>query len=199
MTTNNTNSYNQEEEEQQQQDETLQDFDKMSNNLSWNIKDKSKVNEKLDEIEEQNRSEKTSQLSTSTTTEKDPIMIVKEINDQLEIIPNYLTKQYIAFKKLMHQALSSVTTTTTTEKLNSNTNELRKIAILLYKIMVIQTYQYLWKTYFKSGTGQLIAPFETKQKLFYSTTLPIWPKEIKTIVLSNKKDTTNENEIYLKF
>ncbi|CAF5168097.1 unnamed protein product, partial [Rotaria magnacalcarata] len=74
MTTNNTNSYNQEEEEeQQQQDETLQNFDKMSNNLSWNIKEKSKVNEKLDEIEEQNRSEKTSQLSTSTTTEKDPI------------------------------------------------------------------------------------------------------------------------------
>ncbi|CAF2051775.1 unnamed protein product, partial [Rotaria magnacalcarata] len=130
MTTKNTNSYNQEEE---QQDETLQNFDIMSNNLSWNIKDKSKVNEKLDEIEEQNRSEKTSQLSTSTTTEKDPIMIVKEINDQLEIIPNYLTKQYIAFKKLMHQALSSVTTTTT-EKLNSNTNELRKIAILIYKI-----------------------------------------------------------------
>ncbi|CAF2015042.1 unnamed protein product [Rotaria magnacalcarata] len=180
MATNNANSYNQEEEEEQQQDETLQNFDKMSNNLSWNIKEKSKVNEKLDEIEEQNRSEKISQLSTSTTTEKDPIMIVKEINDQLEIIPNYLTKQYIAFKKLMHQALSSVTTTTT-EKLNSNTNELRKIAILIYKIMVIQTYQYLWKTYFKSGTGQLIAPFETKQKLFYSTTLPIWPKEIKTI------------------
>ncbi|CAF1590425.1 unnamed protein product [Rotaria magnacalcarata] len=195
MTTNSTNSYNQEEE---QQDETLQNFDIMSNNLSWNIKDKSKVNEKLDEIEEQNRSEKTSQLSTSTTTEKDPIMIVKEINDQLEIIPNYLTKQNIAFKKLMHQALSSITTTTT-EKLNSNTNELRKIAILIYKIMVIQTYQYLWKTYFKSGTGQLIIPSETKQKLSYSTTLPIWPKEIKTIVLSNKKDTTNENEIYLKF
>ncbi|CAF2056704.1 unnamed protein product, partial [Rotaria magnacalcarata] len=37
----------------------------MSNNLSWNIKDKSKVNEKLDGIEEQNRSEKISQLSTS--------------------------------------------------------------------------------------------------------------------------------------
>ncbi|CAF4207584.1 unnamed protein product, partial [Rotaria magnacalcarata] len=46
MTTKNTNSYNQEEE--QQQDETLQNFDKMWNNLSWNIKDKSKVNEKLD-------------------------------------------------------------------------------------------------------------------------------------------------------
>ncbi|CAF4969468.1 unnamed protein product, partial [Rotaria magnacalcarata] len=69
-----------------------------------------------------------SQLSTSTTTEKDPIMIVKEINDQLEIIPNYLTKQNIAFKKLMYQALSSIKTTTT-EKLNNNMDELRKIAI----------------------------------------------------------------------
>ncbi|CAF2031572.1 unnamed protein product, partial [Rotaria magnacalcarata] len=44
MTTKNTNSYNQEEE---QQDETLQNFDKMSSDLSWNIKEKSKVNEKL--------------------------------------------------------------------------------------------------------------------------------------------------------
>ncbi|CAF4701790.1 unnamed protein product, partial [Rotaria socialis] len=78
-------------------------------------------------------------------------------------------------------------------------DELRKIAILIYKIMVIQTYQYLWKIYFKSGTGQLIIPFETKQKLSYPTTLSIWPKEIKAIVLSNKKDTTNENEICLKF
>ncbi|CAF4539314.1 unnamed protein product, partial [Rotaria socialis] len=167
----------------------------MSVDLPWNIKEKSKVNEKLDEIEEPNRSEKMSQLSTSTKTEKDPIMIVKEINDQLEIIPNYLTKQNIAFKMLMYQALSSITTTTT-EKLNSDRNELRKIAILLYKIMVIQTYQYLWKIYFKSGTG---LPSETKQQLSYRTTLSIWPKEIKAIVLSNKKDTTNENEICLKF
>ncbi|CAF4287697.1 unnamed protein product, partial [Rotaria magnacalcarata] len=51
----------------------------MSNNLSWNIKDKSKVNEKLDEGEQENLSEKMRQLSTSTTTEKDPIMIMKEI------------------------------------------------------------------------------------------------------------------------
>ncbi|CAF5153968.1 unnamed protein product, partial [Rotaria socialis] len=42
--------------------------------------------------------------------------------------------------------------------------------------MVVQTYQYLWKTYLKSGTGQLIVPSETKQKLFYPTTLSIWPK-----------------------
>ncbi|CAF4225825.1 unnamed protein product, partial [Rotaria magnacalcarata] len=104
---------------------------------------------------------------------------MKEIRDQLEIIPNYLTKQNISFKELMHQVLSSIITTT--EKSNNNNNnmdELRKIAIVLYKIMVIQAYQYLWKTYFKSGTGQLIIPSETKQKVSYSTTLPIWPKEI---------------------
>ncbi|CAF1617975.1 unnamed protein product, partial [Rotaria magnacalcarata] len=197
MATNNANSYNQEEEEEQQQDETLQNFDKMWNNLSWNIKDKSKVNEKLDEMEQQNLSRKMSQLSTNAIHEKDPIKIMKEIRDQLEIIPNYLTKQNISFKELMHQILSSIITTT--EKLNNNMDELRKIAILIYKIMVIQAYQYLWKTYFKSGTGQLIIPSETKQKLSYSTTLSIWPKEIKTIVLSNKKDKTNGNEICLKF
>ncbi|CAF4938338.1 unnamed protein product, partial [Rotaria socialis] len=65
--------------------------------------------------------------------------------------------------------------------------------------MVIHNYQYLWKIYFRSGTGQLIIPSETKQKLSYPTTLSIWPKEIKAIVLSNMKDTTNENEICLKF
>ncbi|CAF1584719.1 unnamed protein product [Rotaria magnacalcarata] len=156
-----------------------------------------KVEEKLNEVEQQNLSEKMRQLSTNATHEKDPIKIMKEIRDQLEIIPNYLTKQNISFKELMHQVLSSIITTT--EKLKNNMDELRKIPILIYKIMVIQTYQYLWKTYFKSGTGQLIIPSETKQKVSYSTTLPIWPKEIKTIVLSNKKDKTDGNEICLKF
>ncbi|CAF5199788.1 unnamed protein product, partial [Rotaria magnacalcarata] len=132
MTTNNANSYNQEEE---QQDESMQIFDKMSSDLPWNIKEKIKVEEKLDEMEQQNLSRKMSQLSTSATYEKDPIKIMKEIRDQLEIIPNYLTKQNISFKELMHQILSSIITTT--EKLNNNMDELRKIAILIYKIMVI--------------------------------------------------------------
>ncbi|CAF1043331.1 unnamed protein product, partial [Rotaria magnacalcarata] len=59
MTTNNANSYNQEE---QQQDETLQNFDKMSSDLPWNIKEKIKVEEKLDEAEQENLSEKMRQL-----------------------------------------------------------------------------------------------------------------------------------------
>ena len=149
-------------------------------------------------MEEQILLGKMSQLSTSATHGKHPIKIMKEIRDQLEIIPNYLTKQNKTFKELMHRVSSSITAAEKSKKNDNNMDELRKIAILLYKIMVIQTYQYLWKTYFKSGTGQLIIPSETKQKLSYSTTLPIWPKEIKTIVLSNNKDKTNENEICLK-
>ncbi|CAF2178521.1 unnamed protein product [Rotaria magnacalcarata] len=197
MTTKNTNSYNQEEE--QQQHETLQYFDKMPSDLPWNIKEKSEGKEKLDKMEEQILLGKMSQLSTSATHEKHSIRIMKEIRDQLEIIPNYLTKQNISFKELMHRVLSSIIAAEKSNNNDNNMNELRKIAILLYKIMVIQTYQYLWKTYFKSGTGQLIIPSETKQKLSYSTTLPIWPKEIKTIVVSNNKGKINENEICLKF
>ena len=150
-------------------------------------------------MEEQILLGKISQLSTSATHGKHPIKIMKEIRDQLEIIPNYLTKQNKTFKELMHRVSSSITAAEKSNNNDNSINELRKIAILLYKIMVIQTYQYLWKTYFKSGTGQLIIPSEIKQKLSYATTLPIWPKEIKTIVLSNNKGKTNENEICLKF
>ena len=46
-------------------------------------------------MEEQNLSEKMSQLSTSTTHKNDPIEIMKDIRDQLEIVPNYFTKQNI--------------------------------------------------------------------------------------------------------
>ncbi|CAF4406564.1 unnamed protein product, partial [Rotaria magnacalcarata] len=196
MTTNYSDLYDEQEEEDEQH-ETLQYFDKMPNDLPWNMNDKIKSQEKITEIEEQNLSERISQLSTNTTNEKEPIMIMKEIKDQLEMIPNYLTKKNKAFKEMVHQTLSS-TTTTTEEKSNNNANELRRIAILIYKIMVIQSYRYLWKNYLKSGTGQLFIRSKTEQKLFYSITLPIWPKEIKTIVLSNTKNKINENDICLK-
>ncbi|CAF5071144.1 unnamed protein product, partial [Rotaria socialis] len=79
------------------------------------------------------------------------------------MIPDYLTKKNKSFKEMIHQILSSITTTTTTteEKSNNNTNELRRIAILIYKIMVIQSYRYLWKNYLKSGTGQLFIRSKT--------------------------------------
>ena len=40
-------------------------------------------------------------LSTNTTNEKEPIMIMKEIKDQLEMIPNYLTKKNKSFIEMI--------------------------------------------------------------------------------------------------
>ncbi|CAF4263169.1 unnamed protein product, partial [Rotaria magnacalcarata] len=62
----------------------------MPNDLPWNMNDKIESQEKIAEIEEQNLSEKISQLSTNATNEEEPIMIMKEIKDQLEMIPDYL-------------------------------------------------------------------------------------------------------------
>ena len=145
-----------------------------------------------------------SQLSTIATQAKQPINLLKDIKDHIDRIPNYLTKQHKSFQEIIHQALPSIkpATTTTSVKSNKNINhnmdELRKIAILIYKIRIIHTYQYLWTSYLKSGMGQLILPSQTQHQLSYSTTLSIWPNEIKTMVLSNKMDKTIEHETCLK-
>lgn len=151
-------------------------------------------------MEDESLSEKMSQLSTIKTHAKDSVMLMKEVKDELEIIPNYLTKQNKSFEEMIHHALSLIKTVSGKSNIHANSmDKLRKIAKLIYRILVTQTYQYLWKTYFKSGTGQLIIPSKTSQKLFYSTTVPIWPKEIKAIILANNKNKTNENEICLQF
>jgi hypothetical protein len=55
----------------------------------------------------------------------------------------------------MYQVLSTITIATTTDN-NHKQEELRKIAILIYKITIIQIYHRLWTTYLKSAMGQLI-------------------------------------------
>ena len=79
----------------------------------------------------------------------------------------------------------------------STTEDLRKIAILIYKIMMIQTYQLLWVTCLKFFMGQLIMPSKTQPS--YWTSLPIWPEDVKAIVLSTNIDKANEHECCLKF
>jgi hypothetical protein len=137
-------------------------------------------------MEEQNLSQKMSQLSTDTTNEKKECLM-KQIKAEIENIPNYLTKRNKSFRQMLGQALSTMKITTT----DNNMEDLRKIAILIYKIKFIQTYQLLWAAYLKSGIGQLI--ISSKTKLSYSTTVRIWPKEIKNM------NQTNENESCLKF
>ncbi|CAF4352109.1 unnamed protein product, partial [Adineta steineri] len=95
------------------------------------------------------------------TTGKD--ISVTEMNAHIKKIPNFLMKQYKSFQQLLHH-------------LNPTSNDreqLGEIAILIYKIMVIQTYHLLWTAYLKSGTGQLLHPVQ-RQPL-YSLTLSIWP------------------------
>ena len=76
--------------------------------------------------------------------------------------------------------------------------QLRKITILIYRRLFIQTHQQLWTTYLKSGMGQLI--IQSNERFIYPTDIPIWPKEIKTMVQKLINVTkANENETYMNF
>ena len=139
-----------------------------------------------------------SQLSTNTTSKMPPTL--KHIQDAIEKIPDYLTKRNSSFQQMLHQALSTMTISTVDKNKSTHFQDLsRHIAILNYKIMLIQAHHTLWTTYLKSGTGQLIVQSQV-DLLFYSTTVSIWPKQIKTLSqLTNDKKTDREHDCYLKF
>ncbi|CAF1293754.1 unnamed protein product [Adineta ricciae] len=150
--------------------------------------------------EEHVLSQKMSQLSTNTTDTKE-WSLLKEIKVEIDKVPGYLTKRNILFNQMSGQILPQMELEMTVDDEQpstiNNINRLRKIAILIYKILIIQTYQLLWAAYLKSGIGQLIIPSQTK--LPYNTTLPIWPKEIKTMLLANNVEHMNKNETYFNF
>ncbi|CAF1399465.1 unnamed protein product [Adineta steineri] len=107
---------------------------------------------------------------------------VTEMNAHIKKIPNFLMKQYKSFQQLLYHLKPTT----------NDIEQLTKIALLIYKIMIIQTYHLLWTAYLKSGTGQLLHPVQ-RQPL-YSLTLSIWPKQIKTMI-----SLKNKNEVYLSF
>ncbi|CAF3845136.1 unnamed protein product [Rotaria sp. Silwood1] len=127
----------------------------------------------LKPTEEQILSQKMAQLSTNATDEQE--FIIKSIQNALNKIPIYLAKQNASFQQLLNQAISTIRI----EALNSHRDELRDIAILLYKIMLLQIYHRLWTTHLKSGMGQLIN--DSEKQFIYPTNLQIWSKEIKYI------------------
>ena len=137
------------------------------------------------------------QLFTSTTDKKSPTL--NHIQDGTEKLPDYLTKRNPSFQQMLHQALSTITTTSTVNNNNSTHLEsLRQIAIFIYKMMVIQVHHALWTIYFKSGTGQLITTSQMNSP-FYSTAVSIWPKQVKILSPStNGKTINDEHEFYLK-
>ena len=106
------------------------------------------------------------QLSTKAANEK-PI-IIKNIRDEINRISIYhLTKKNNSFKQLIHQVLSIVAMVST----NHNVEELRQIAILMNKMIFIQTHSKLWTTYLKSGIGQLMVL--SQEQFIYPTNISI--------------------------
>ena len=121
--------------------------------------------------------------------------MIKDIENKLKTIPDFLTKRNQSFQNMLHQALSTITIVPSASSSNkidnqNNIKALRHIAILIYKITLIQMYQILWITYLKSGIGQLIV--QSQEQSMYSTHIPIWPKHIKTLIQSTITTTINK-------
>ena len=102
------------------------------------------------------------------------------VKDDIEATPNYLSMKNKSFKDVIYQvSLSS-------SLLKNKMKELRRMAILTYKIMLTQMYHTLWSTYLKSGTGILKANELPGMK--------VWPTEVTALVVTQ---TTNEDEACL--
>jgi hypothetical protein len=121
-------------------------------------------------------SQKFNQLSTTTVT-KEQSTILKDMKKNLAQIPDYLIQRNKSFEKMIYQILSTITITVYKSDHDHKIEAWTKTAIIIYKIMIIETYHRPWTTYLKSGMRQLIIPYQTEQ--FYSTTVPICPKQIK--------------------
>lgn len=133
-----------------------------------------------------------SHLLTNATNERSSM--IQNLQNEINKIPNYLTKRNEPFKEMMSKVLSTIGMVTT----NNHRKELRKMIMLIYKIMVTQNYHLLWSTYLKSGMGQLITPSE--KSFNYSVVLPIWPKETKLLLQKSIHfNQTNENEMHMTF
>ena len=127
--------------------------------------------------------EKCSQTPVTTSNVQSSLIV--NTQTETETIPNYLTKRNESFQQLMHHAQSVMITTAT-----GDMEELRNISILIYKIMVTQTYHLLWSTYLESGRGQLLVPADRR-------TISFWPKELQTLFRQHSTtNQTNDNDMY---
>ncbi|CAF1083685.1 unnamed protein product [Didymodactylos carnosus] len=127
-------------------------------------------------LDEHTLSQQMSHLSTS----RQPTISSTNVKDDIEAIPNYLSKKNKSFKDVIYRASSS------SSLLKNKMKGLRRMVILMYKIMLIQIYHTLWSTYLKSGTGILKAKELPGVK--------VWPTEVKSLVMKQK---ANEDEACL--
>ena len=94
-------------------------------------------------------SQKLSELSTTTSNVNDNEASLKEIQIDLEKLPDYLIKRNKSFQQVLSQIISTISISKSEHK--DKIEELRKITIVTYKMTVIQLYQQLWTHYLKAG------------------------------------------------
>ncbi|CAF1546699.1 unnamed protein product, partial [Adineta steineri] len=118
-------------------------------------------------------------MTESTTTMNDGMFIDKTIEDHLEKIPIYLTKENITFQSIIDQALGMMNISSIGK--DNTRNDLQHTSILIYKMQILSMYHLLWTTYWQSGLGQLIkqTPEQQQNYVVYSMNISFWPKEIK--------------------
>ncbi|CAF4488794.1 unnamed protein product [Rotaria sp. Silwood2] len=121
-------------------------------------------------------------LTTSTTTVNIPKkMKLDEEEQSSSQIPRYLSSNNKAFEQMINPVLQKT-------RRSINIEYLREIALLIHQLECIDLDRLLWTTYLRSGTGTL-KPQET-------TTLSLWPKEVKTKMIARGRTTVSDpNEI----
>lgn len=141
-------------------------------------------------MEERILSQKMTELTTTMNDSKikknSSMFIDKTIQDHLEQIPIYLTKENKTFQSIMDQALSTMNNS------SIGKDDLQQISILIYKIHILSMYHSLWTTYWKSGLGQLIK--QQEHYVVYSLKMNIWPKEIKQIITTTMDEQHTDTD-----
>ncbi|CAF2081072.1 unnamed protein product [Rotaria magnacalcarata] len=119
---------------------------------------------------------------------------MKNIQEEIKKIPQYLTLENKSFQIVIDQALSMIITMKTR---NNQRKKLQDIALLVYKMKLILMYRRLWTIYLKSGMGQLIN--QSKIQCNYPVDVKIWPEEVKNILSSREINKRNEHKICSQF
>jgi len=104
----------------------------------------------------------------------------KSMGIDLETIPDYLLEQNQAFENKM----SSIRPSTIPLE------NLKEIAILMYRMMLLELVKSLWITYRKSGTGDL-------SSMKFSINVlnnKVWPSEVKSFMKLSKFNRTMNND-----
>lgn len=158
--------------------------------------------------DEQHLSQKLSQLSTTEKQDnippqqdmvtskrrfsmEPPFNITKKMkidNEKLENeMPEYLSASNREFDKFFNPLLLKTANAMSIE-------DIRQVALLCHKMAMLDLHKLLWGAYFCSGTGKIT--FENQQQPTASSTLSIWPEEVKsTMMIKGATNDTNETVI----